>query len=92
MDGNIKKVQRFDVKVLESGQKGPYSDSKYHYIVTDIGAMEASFDEVKDFCKKEIHSAYESNEKPNPFVSEITSFRKIEDREYEYKVREIYTG
>lgn len=81
----------FDVECLEAGQRRRYGDSYYHYIITNKCKIEYDDCVIKNFCTGFIKHAVEPAEMENAFAPKITSFKKIGDRKYEYKVEELST-
>lgn len=79
---------KFDVEVIEEGQRCSYGDSYYHYKVT------SSLDEyvVRRFCMGCLRISYMKEEMPHPFVGELKQFQKIGPNTWEYMCESLYTG
>ena len=82
----------FDVEVLTDGQPRPYADSIYHCIVIDKTEKPYSEYLIKQFCTQFLHRGYPKDRMPDPFAGEIVIFKKLEERKWEYKVRNVFTG
>lgn len=82
----------FDVTMLACGQPRPYADSFYHFKIVDKSAEPRSEEAVKKFCIEKLRKGCSKAEIPCPFAGEILVFRTTGEREWEYKVRECYTG
>ena len=81
-----------DVETKQAGQSRPYADSIYHYIIIDKSEKPLSEFRIKEFCTQFIHKGYAKDKMPDPFAGEIMIFTKLEERKWEYKVRNEYTG
>lgn len=94
----MKRSKTIKFKVVEAGQRGPYKDSFYHYIVEAIGIRE--FD-VRRFCLDFLargEGVYKKSEMPNPFANELLEL-KIESVDGEegvvravFRYKSLYTG
>lgn len=90
----IKYNDDFMVEAMESGVKDSLGDKIYSYKV----ASKLPFNEVREFCMKELQLSYIINEKPNPFAPELIKFKfvcKISDdigSIYNYKVKKLCTA
>lgn len=92
----------FKVEALEAGQRRPYGDSYYSYIVEDVSEHELTEMEVKAFCTAVVKPAKYSQaewlkltQKYNPdvhFSNYYSVFEKIGERKYKYVVVSSYTG
>jgi hypothetical protein len=91
----------FNVECIESGQRGKYQDSFYHYRVTS----DRSEYEVKNFCMNVLRKSYERKDMTSPFDGELLLFEKetnnnegksfLDEKSpetYVYKTKELYTG
>jgi len=93
----------FKVETVEAGQRRAYGDSYFHFIVTNDSDI--NFDEIviKRFCTNFLRPTSMSVEKRNKHQAEktltegmwfspyYTSFKKIDERVFEYKVTEPST-
>ena len=90
----IKYNDDFIVETLESGVKDNLGDKIYSYKV----ASKLPFNEVREFCMKELQLSYIITKKPNPFASELIEFMfvcKVSDdigSIYTYKVKKLSTA
>lgn len=96
----MEKTYKFDVKVLEAGQRRAYADSYYTYIVTS----DRSEDIVKKFCMNVLKKSYSKKNMSTLFDPELREFERITNNNegraigekrrpetYRYQVRELYT-
>ncbi|WP_372776476.1 hypothetical protein [Mangrovibacterium sp.] len=92
---------QFKVETKEAGQRRAYGDSYYHYIVTDNSPKKHHESVVQNFCTGFVKPAIsekmrkERMEKEGfgaaTFASYWTTFRKIGDNTFEYKVTQPST-
>ena len=93
----------FNVETKEAGQRKPYGDSYYHYIVEDKTERGLQEWDMKQFCTgylkpaKYSHSEWLQAKKNGGgmdvhFSNYYTEFKKVSDRKYSYKVVSSYTG
>ena len=82
----------FDVETKQAGQLRPYADSIYHFIITDKSEKAKSEYRMKEFCTQFLRKGYEKDKMPTWSSGEILIFKKLEDRKWEYKVRNEFTG
>jgi|GEM_PF-4257026 hypothetical protein len=91
----------FKVETKEAGQRRPYGDSYYHYIVKNESKTQYHESIIKNFCVGFLKPAIseklrrERMEKEGfgsaTFASYWTVFRQIDDRTFEYKVTQPST-
>ena len=82
----------FEVTTLAYGQPRAYADSFYHFKIEDKSAEPQSEEQVKKFCIEKLRKGCSKSEMPHPFAGEILRFTQTAEREWEYRVRELYTG
>lgn len=91
--GFIKYNDDFRVEYLESGIRDNLGDKIYSYKVVS----KLPFNEVREFCMKELQLSYDISKKPNPFAPELIKFKyvsKVSDEIgsiYTYKVKKLST-
>lgn len=88
----------FKIDTKEAGQRNPYGDSFYHYLITTMQEEHV----VKAYCTKVLRPSYPKDKMPNAFSGELLSFKKItqnnksfldsNEETYEYKTRSEFTG
>ena len=81
-----------DVETKQAGQIKPYADSIYHFIITDKSEKPIREYRMKEFCTQFLHKGYVKDKMPTWSSGEILVFKQLEDRKWEYKVREEFTG
>ena len=90
----IKYSDNFKVETLENGIIDEFGDKIYSYKIVS----KLTFNEVRDFCMKELQISHHIDKKPNPFAPELVKFKfidKISDEIgslYSYKVRKPSTA
>jgi hypothetical protein len=82
----------FKVTTLACGQPRAYADSIFHFKIIDQSTEPQTEEEVKRFCIDKLRKGCSRSEMPHPFAGEILLFSSTGEREWEYKVRECYTG
>lgn len=93
----------FKVTAIESGQRNRYGDSYFHFKIENWSEIDYHENVIKNFCTKFLRPAsmseaeWKQRKKDNPddfglnFAPHYTSFKKIDDRTFEYKVTEPST-
>jgi NADH:ubiquinone oxidoreductase subunit D len=92
---------KFDVEVLESGQRRAYGDSYFRYRIVNNSEVDYSDHVIKSFCTGFLRvSISEAKRKElikkedtmsSHFTSYFTKFEKTDERTFEYEVTEPST-
>ncbi len=95
------KEYHFKVETIESGQRRPYGDGYFHFIVEDLIERKYGDHVVTEFCTKFVRSAISKEFRKKrmdeegfgkwTFSSYYTMLEKRDDGKWEYKVTEPST-